>query len=199
MSKKSLDQLIESLKKEGIASAEHESRKIVEEAQQQARQIVRAAEEKKKSLLAEAEQEAQNIVSKGEAALRQAGRDYRIAVRNELLQLFRSVLETETRQAFTPDLMKTAIVKVIENVGSDVEVSLAPEFSQELAEYLQARLQAAENLPAIVADNSTLEGFSISQKDQGWSFAITPEEVAAALQNHLNPNWIAIIEQADSK
>lgn len=199
MSKKSLDQLIESLKQEGIASAERESQKILEEAQQQAQQIVRAAEEKRDSLLAEAEQEAQQIASKGEAALRQAGRDYRIAVRNELLQLFRNVLETETRQAFTPDLIKTAIVKVIENVGSDVEVSLAPEFSQELTEYLQARLQTSDNLATIVSDHSTLEGFTITQKDQGWSFAITPEEVAAALQNHLNPNWVAIIEQADSE
>ena len=196
MSDKTLDQLIESLKEEGIASAEREAEKIRDEARQQARQIVRDAEEKRATLLAAAEQEARQIVSKGEDALRQAGRDYRIAVRNELLQMFANVLAAETRQAFTPDLLKTAIVKVIENIGTEVEVALAPEFARELAEYLQARLQTAEYPVTVVAGSATLEGFSLNNSEQGWKYTITPEEVAGALQSYLNPTWIKIINPA---
>jgi V/A-type H+-transporting ATPase subunit E len=195
MSEKTLDQLIESLKTEGIASAEQESQKILAEARQQAQQIVQAAEEKKATLLAEAKQEAQDIVDKGEAALRQAGRDYSISVRNALLQLFQRVLEAETRREFTPDLMKTAIAKVIDNIDGAVEVTLAPEFAQELAEYLHARLQSSDEWVTIAAGNATLQGFSIAKKDQGWSYTISPEEVAAALQNYLNPNWVKIMQQ----
>lgn len=195
MSDKTLNQLIASLKSEGIASAEKESKKILEKAQLQARQIVQVAEEKRDTMLAEAEQEAQAVRSKGEVALRQAGRDYSISVRNELLNMFRAVLEAEIRQEFTPDLLKSAIVKVIENIGSEVELKLSPEFSKELAEYIHDRLKSSDKLVSIVEDNSVLNGFSIAQKDQGWSYAISAEEVAAALQNYLNQNWVKIFKK----
>ena len=195
MSDKTLDQLIASLKSEGIASAEQESRKILAEAERQARQIVQVAEEKRETLLAEAEQAARDITRKGEAALQRASRDYRISVRNELLQMFQAVLESETRQEFTPDLMKTAIEKVIENIGSDVEIRLSPEFSQELAAYVHARFNASESGVAVVEESSVLSGFSIAKKEQGWSYTISPEEVGAALQSYLSPNWVKIINQ----
>ena len=195
MSEKTLDQLIATLKTEAIEEAEKESQKILEKAKLEAQRIVQAAEEKRDALLAEAEQRAADILSKGETALRQAGRDYSISVRNELLQSFKTVLETETRREFTPDLLKTAIVKVIENIGSDVELNLSSEFSQELADYIHERLKSSDQLVAITKNNAVLSGFSVSQNDQGWSYTISPEEVATALQNHLNQNWINILQQ----
>lgn len=195
MSEKTLDQLIAKLKTEAIDEAEKASQKILEKAKQEAQQIVQTAKEKKATLLAEAEQEAADILSKGEAALQQAGRDYSISVRNELLHSFQAVLETEIGREFTPDLLKTAIVKVIENIGSDVELSLSSEFSQELADYIHDRLQSSDQLVTITKDNAVLHGFSVTKKDQGWSYSISPEEVANALQNHLNQNWINILQK----
>jgi V/A-type H+-transporting ATPase subunit E len=196
MSERNLDQLIASLKTEGIAAAEKESAKILEKAKLQAQQIVKAAEEKRSSMLAEAEQEAEALIKKGEAAFRQAGRDYSISVRNELLQMFQAVLEAETRQEFKPDLVKSAIVKVIENIGSEVELNLSPEFSQELSSYIHSQLKSSDTPVKVVENNTILKGFSIAQKDQGWTYTITAEEVAAALQNYLNPNWVKILQKA---
>lgn len=195
MSDKTLDQLIASLKAEAIDAAEKESEKILEEAKLQAREIVQAAEEKRDNLLAEARQKSQAILSKGESALRQAGRDCSISVRNELLRMFRAVLEAETRKEFTPDLLKTAIVKVIENIGRDVELKLSPEFLKELADYIHGRLKSSDQLVSIMEDNSTLKGFSITQKKEGWSYTISPEEVAEALQNQLSNNWVNILKK----
>jgi V/A-type H+-transporting ATPase subunit E len=195
MSEKSLDQLIASLKSEGIEMAEKESRKILETAKLEAKQIVKSAEAEKENLLAEAKQQAEAILNKGEAALRQAGRDYSISVRNELLNVFQTVLTEETRKEFTPELLKTAIVKVIENINSDVELTLSPDNYQELAAYIQERFKSSKKLISIVEDNTVLNGFSVTQKDQGWSYSISPEEVAAALQNHLNKNWIDILKK----
>lgn len=195
MSDKNLGQLIATLKSEAIEAAEKEAEKILTDAKAQAEKIVSGAETKRKEMLAEAKQEAADIKSKGEAALRQAGRDYSIAVRNELLQIFQSVLEAETRKEFIPDLMKNAIIKVIENIGGEVELKLSPAFSKELADYIHDRLKSSEKTVSIVEDNSVLNGFSISHKNQGWSYDISPEEVAGALQNHLNPNWLNILNQ----
>lgn len=194
MSDKNLDQLITLLKTEAIEVAEKESEKILEEAQLQAQKIVQAAEEKRDIMISEAEQEAQAILNKGESALRRAARDFNISVRNDLLKIFQAVFEKEIRNEFAPDLIKTAITKVIDNVGGEVELKLSKELSKELAEYIHSRLKSSEELVSIIEDNSVLNGFSITKKTQGWSYTVSPEEVAEALKSHLNNNWINILK-----
>lgn len=194
-----MDQLIASLKTEGIDAAKKEAEKILANALEQAEKIVIEAEKKREQLLVEARQEADAIINKGENALRQAGRDYSISVRNELLYIFHTVLEAETRKAFTPDLMKSAILKVIENIGSEVELRLAPDISKELAEHVHDRLQSSDKTVTMIEDNSVLNGFSVVQKDQGWHYDITPEEVAEVLYQHLTGNWIDIFKSETKK
>lgn len=195
MSDIALDQLIASLKAEAIDAAEKEQEEILINARLQAQQIIQAAEEKREALLAEAEEKAQGILNKGESALRQAGRDYSIAVRNELLHMFRVVLKAEVQKDFTPDLMKTAIVNTIESIGSDVKVKLSPEFSEELAEYIRERLQSSNQLVPTIEENAILKGFSITQEKEGWSYAISPEEVAEALYKYLSHSWVNILKK----
>ena len=194
MSDKNLGQLITSLKTEAIEAAEKESEKILEKARLQAQQTLEEAKEKRDRMIAEAEQEAQATISKGESALRRAARDFNISVRNDLLKIFQVVFEKEIRNEFAPDLIKTAITKVIENVGGEVELKISKELSKELADYIHNRLKSSEKLLSIIEDNSVLHGFSITKKDQGWSYTISPEEVAEALKNHLNNNWINILK-----
>jgi vacuolar-type H+-ATPase subunit H len=194
MSEKTLDQLIASLKTEAIDAAEKESERILEAANLQAEKILKTAEEERDTIISDAENKAQAILSKGESALRQAGRDFSISVRNELLKVFQAVLEKETRNEFTPDLIKTAIISVIENIGSDVELKFSKEFSSEMADYIHTRLKTSEKLVSTMEDSTLLNGFSVTKKDQGWSYTISPEEVAEALGNHLTNNWVKILK-----
>ena len=108
--------------------------------------------------------------------------------------VFQAVFEKEIRNEFTPDLLKTAITKVIENIGSDVELKLSKELSVELADFIHTHLKSSNELLSIIEDNSVLSGFSVAKKDQGWSYSISPEEVADALQKHLNSNWMFILK-----
>jgi vacuolar-type H+-ATPase subunit H len=194
MSENTLEQLIASLKTEAIDVAEKESKRILDTAKLRAKDILKAAEEKREIILSDAKKEARDIINKGNSALRQAGRDYSISVRNEILKIFQIVLQKETRHEFTPDLIKTAIIKTIENIGSDVELRFSKEVSDELADYIHTRFKATENHVSLIEDNNVLNGFSISKKDQGWSYSITPEEVAEALGKHLTNNWINILK-----
>lgn len=194
MSDKTLDKLISSLKSEAIDTAESESSKILEEARSQAQKILKGADEKREQILLDAEHEAQAIIRKGESALQQAARDLHIAVRNNLLQLFGAVLEKEIHNAFTPDLVKSAVVKVIENIGSDITLKLPGAFEQELADYIHQRLQTSDKLVSIIGDDSILAGFSITNTDEGWSYRISPEEIAELLQPHLIEKWVDVLK-----
>ena len=138
------------------------------------------------------EAEAAAIREKGEAALRQAGRDYSIVVRNELVSLLQKVLKAETQKAFSPDLMKETIGRLIEQVGSGVELRLPEEQLQEVADYIHHRLSASEAAVTTVADSSILSGFQLRQQEEGWTYTVSAEAVAEALQKHLNKKWLKI-------
>jgi V/A-type H+/Na+-transporting ATPase subunit E len=198
MSDKNLEQLIVSLKTEAIDAAEKKSESILEGANLRASKILQAAKAERDAIISNAEQEAQAILHNGRSALKQAGRDFVISVRNELLEIFQTVLEQETRQVFTPDLIKTVIISIIENIGSDVELKFSKEISSEMADYIHNRLKTAEKSVSIIEDNTLLSGFSITKKSQGWSYTISPEQIAEALGNHLNDNWIKILKNEAS-
>ena len=194
MSDKTLDQLIVSLKTEAIDEAEKASAKIIEEANLRSQGILDAARTTRDTMISEAENEARAIKEKGESALRQAGRDYSISVRNEILQIFQSMLESEVKEAFSPDLIKEAIVKVVDNIGQDVTLKLPSPMTAEIAEYIQSRVTAPETLVTVIEDNSILNGFSVASSDEGWSYSITPSAVSEALNAHLNSNWLKILK-----
>lgn len=196
MSEKSLDKLIESLKSEAIEAAEKESGEILEEARSQADKILKKAKEQREKILSDAQNEAQAIIQKGESALRQAARDLYISVRNDLLKLFQVVLEKEIRRDFTPDLLKSAVVKVIEHIGSDVELKLPEEFEQELADHIHQRLQSSSPV-SIIKEDSALKELTITKTDQGWSYRISPEEIAELLKSHLIGRWVHILKNEE--
>ena len=194
MSEKTLDKLITSLKTEAIDAAEKEAKKIVDAAKAQAQKIISNAEVQKKQLLDNAEKEAEETLNKGVGALKQAARDINVTVQNDLLKLLKTVLQDEINKAFTPDLIKSAVIKVIENVNSSVELKLPEDFEKELAEYVQKHLQTSGNLVTITKDDSMLKGFSVTKTDQGWSYHITPQEVAEILNGHLSNRWINVLK-----
>jgi V/A-type H+-transporting ATPase subunit E len=194
MSEIALDQLIAKLKKEAVEAAEKEQAEILAAARRQAEQIVTAAEEKSERLISEAEEQAQDILSKGKAALQQAGRDLSLSVRNDLLQMLAAVLKTEVEMEFTPDLIKRSVEKMIDQIGSEVEVRLPADHYEAVASYLQKQLQSSEQYITMVKQEEALKGFSLAHGKEGWAYAVTPEEVADAMYRYLSPHWVNVFK-----
>lgn len=199
MTENTLDKLIATLKSEAIEAADLKAKEILDKAQLQAQEITKEAEAKKAALLNNAEKEAQATLKKGEAALRQAARDLIISTQNDLLKLLKALLEQELETNFTPDLMEKAVLKVVENVGSGVTLVLPKNMETKLAEKIQKRLQASNNLVSITTDTTLLHGFSITKTDQGWSYHISPKEVAELLNAHLSPKWVNILKNESDR
>ncbi len=194
MNNQSLDRLIDSLKSEAIEAAEKESESIIQKAKVQAQEIVQQAEAKRDEILTQARQEAQTITNTGKSALHQAERDFTLTIRNDLLNLLGVVLEKEIQKEFRPDLLKEAIVKVVENIGADIELKMPQDFVEELSEYIHNQLQQSSEVVNITADNDRLKRLSIKKTDQGWSYEISPGEVSELLRNHLTGKWVEILK-----
>jgi F0F1-type ATP synthase membrane subunit b/b' len=194
MSDKTLDKLIAQLKSEAIDAAEKEAQRIIEEAKAKAKNIIKNAEVESQQLLLESKKEAKNTISKGESALKQSARDLKVAVKNDLLKLFEAVFEREVKQSFTPDLIKTAVLLVIDNIGNDIELKLPEDVEQELLDAIYEQLQVSDYSKSILKEKNLLKGFSITKTDQGWSYEITPQEIANILNEYLSQNWINILD-----
>lgn len=194
MSEQSLDKLISTLKSEAIEAAEKKEKEIIDRAKAKAEKIVREAESNKEQLLSEAEKEAEDIIKKGESALVQAARDVVLRVQNDLRKLFASVLEKDIQAAFDPDLVKKAVLQVLENLDEEIAIRIPPQLESELTDYIQKQVQASGNLATIAADDSLIRGFSVKKTKQGWSYQVTPEEVSTILSDHLSRKWASIIQ-----
>ncbi|MEL7122435.1 MAG: hypothetical protein AAFO07_23520 [Bacteroidota bacterium] len=198
MENNSLEKLIATLKTEAVETAEKESQKIIHSARLQAEKILEAAKAEKKKLISEAKHEAQGIISNGERALQQAARDLNISVRNQLINRFEQVLEKEIDQNFSSDLMKTAILKVVENIGSQqIQFQLPEQFATELAQYIHAQVQNAEETIKISTTFSKDNQLAITKTDEGWTYQIGPKEVATLLKSSLIEKWVEILNKID--
>jgi V/A-type H+-transporting ATPase subunit E len=193
MSEKTLDKLISTLKTEAIEAADKDAAKILQEAKAEAEKIMRDAEAKRDQMIEEATKEADATKEKGALALQQAARDLHVRLASELMEVLAQVLRDEVDSNFTPERIAKAVEQVIGNVGGDVQVGLPEEMKEGAAEDVIQRLQGMDGLNGVVKDASLLNGFSIAKTKEGWSYRITPEDVAAYLSAQLSPKWLAYL------
>jgi cell division septum initiation protein DivIVA len=197
MSKQSLDQLIASLKSEAIAEAEKEAQEVPDNARAKAQQIIREAQAESQQILAEAEKEAADIQYKGQSALQQAARDLSIGLKNDLLDLLGVVLQQEVQKEFQPALLREAIVKVVENIGGNVALSMPEAFVAELADGIHQQLNATGQKVDIRRDQTRLQHLLVKKTDQGWSYDISPEAVSQLLRTQLSSKWTELLKKVD--
>ncbi|MBT8270433.1 MAG: hypothetical protein KJO25_00165 [Bacteroidia bacterium] len=195
MSDNTLDELIAKVKSEAIDSAEKESHRIIEEAKQNAQQLLRNVEAEKDQLLNDAQSEADAILNKGKIALQQAARDVHISVKNDLLKVFRSVLETEVAASFTPELYTSVIKKIIDTLGGNTNITLPDKMEDQLIDAIRTKVaQPGKNI-GISKDEQLFSGLSITKTDEGWSYDITAEEVSELISQNLNRKWVDILNE----
>ena len=194
MSEKTLDNLIKTLKVEAIEAAEKEAAIILETARKEAQELLKHAEKEKEQIIDVAQKEAQSALEKGKSALRQAARDVNIALKNEIVQLLQTVLERNIEKNFTPELLKTAITTVIENIGSGIELSFSTDFKEDMANYVQRELQMSEKRITLLKEDGIKKGLSIAKTGKGWSFEVSTATIADLLSTQLNNEWNKLLK-----
>ena len=195
MSDKTLDQLIAQLKSEAIDTAEKEAQQIIDKAKTEAQQILNSAKEEREQILSESKKEADDIISKGESALKQSARDLNVSIKNDLLELFKAVLEKEIEKTFTSEMMISVVEKVVNTVGKDVTLKLPADMEQNVVDAIQKQVQTSGSSISILRDRELFSGLSIFKNEEGWSYQITPQEVAELLNTFLSKKWIEILNR----
>lgn len=213
-----LEALIARLRDDGVTAGRAEAERIVNEAEARARAIVDQAETSARAKLEATRKEVEGLRRGGEEALRAAARDTVLDLKGDLTRRFaEDVSKTVSNALRDEEMLKKMILAVVgrarEEGGVDrsaeVEVVLPravvglddlrrkPEELREgtLTHYVVAT--AGEMLRAGVsfgrADDDA-EGLRVKLHDRGVSVDLTDTAVAAAILEHLQPRFRALME-----
>lgn len=173
-----IQDLISSIKHEGITKAEEESAKIISEAQSKASEIVASAKAEAEKVLEDAKKEIEVLRQSAKVGAQQALRDAELSFKKEVENQVKKILKDSVRKSMDD----ASLAKLIAAVVSDQDVS---KLSAEVA-------SVSESLKGLLADmlSKGLEikpvkgisaGFRISSKDGSGFFDCTDEEIAQML------------------
>ncbi len=200
-----LKELIERINTEGVQSAEKKAQEIIRSAERKAEEILAQARREAEEMLARAKSEAAAFEASAREALKQAGRDLILKIRQQIEELFHSVVSQEVRGALTPKTVEESVVSLIKAWGergdaAGLEVLLPAEQGEKLKKALLSRLAEEvrqgvqfELLPGIGA------GFRLAEKQGAAYYDFTQDGISEFLFQYLNPRLSALLQEALGK
>ncbi|MDR2783889.1 MAG: V-type ATP synthase subunit E [Treponema sp.] len=196
-----LQELIDKIKKDGIASASEEAAKLKSKAEAEAKRVVEAAQKEAGAIIAAAKADAERTEKAGVAALEQASRNLTLAFKGEIQNLLDAIVKKETSKAYTEDVINAAlpdILKAWATKGSDALAVLVSEqdikkiegfFDEKLAGALKKGVE-------LKSDRNLSSGFRIAEKDGSAYYDFSADAVAELFGAYLNPHLAEILKTA---
>lgn len=195
-----LQEIIETIKNEGVKNAEARQQEIIDNANSKAQSIIEDAKKEAESIVSNAKAEAQKHEASGKAALQQAGRDLVLTVRSEIEKLFDKVVHEATGEALTGEKLADAIVAALSNwdeskVG-DLQLLLPEKSQKEVEEGLKKRLADAMKQGVEIKPVQSIQaGFRISTKDGSAYYDFSDEGIAEMLSAFVSPRLAELLQQ----
>ncbi len=197
-----LQELIDKIKKDGVASAEESAAKIIAEAEKKAASIISDAKEQASSIEKEAKAETERLQKAAEDAVKQASRNLLISFRDGINAELKAVVQDETAKAYSKELLEKLIPETVKAWASKSDAGeLAVLLSENDLAALEGGLkgalkdQIAKGLE-IKPDKTLQNGFRIGMKDGSAYYDYSAESVAELFSAYLNPKIAAIMDAA---
>lgn len=197
-----IQNLVDKIKKDGIASAEEQAAAIIGEAEKRAKAIVETAQADAAALLKKAETESERFAQASEAAVKQACRNALIAFQEGLVKALDSFIKTETNKAYTADVLKSLIPETVkgwlkEHTDDDLAVILSPANAKELEGALSGAFKKEiEKGIEIKSDTQLSGGFRIGIKDGSAYYDFSAEAVADLFSNYVSSRAARLLKDA---
>lgn len=197
-----LQELIDKIKKDGVASAESSAQQIVAEAEKKAAAIISEAEAKAEGIIKNAKSETERMEKASEDAITQAGRNLLISFRDGITGELSALIQEQTEKAYDKDLLKKLIPETVKawvakTDASDVSVLLPAKDLKALESNLKTALKAQISKGLEIKGDATLSsGFRIGTKDGSAFYDFSADEVANLFSAYLNPKTAELMKNA---
>ena len=183
-----IQDLINSIKKEGIDSATEESRKIIEEATRKAEAIVKEAEAEKEKMLSDGMRQLEKEKASFSESLKMAARDLSLSFRKEIEGKIQALLDEKVKNAFDEATLKELLTTVIEaEFKGDVVVTLPEDKRKNIASSLASELASQLERGVELSFSQSLQGgFKVAAKDGRAYIDLSDEETVKLLYPYIS-------------
>ena len=198
-----LKELIDQIKKDGVEVAENEAESIVSGAKEQAEKIIADAKAQAEKMIADAKNENAKTVRSGEDALRQAGRNLLISVRESVTRELKAIVSDNVNAVYSSDAFAKLVVSAVEAwagkpEADDISVVLNSGDLEKLEETLLAELKAKMLKGVTLKANNNFDGgFRIAVNNGAVYYDYSAEAVTDMLSNYLGPAVTALLKEAE--
>lgn len=197
-----LRELIDQIKRDGVATAEEEAKAIINAAQANAEKIVADVQAKAEKILSDAENETERMTKSSEDAIRQACRNILISFRESVSEELKTIIGDKVSAVYSSD----ALVKIIADaVGAfaknpdveDISVILNAEDLNRLEENALAALKEKMLKGVTLRANDNFDGgFRIAVNNGSAYYDYSEEAVVDMLSNYLSPKVTELLKEA---
>ena len=197
-----LQELIEQIKKDGVAAAETEAKAIVDSAQEKAEKIVADAKAQAEKILADAKSETERMTKSSEDAIRQAGRNLLISFRESVARELKSIIGENVNAVYSSESLAQLIINVVENWANkpdaeDIAVILSSDDLKNMEEVLLASLKDKMLKGVTLKANDNFDGgFRIVVNNGSAYYDYSTEAVVDMLSNYLSPKVTELLKEA---
>ena len=197
-----LQELIEQIKKEGVAAAEAEAKTIVDAAKAESEKIVADAQAQAEKILADAKAENERMTKSSEDAIRQAGRNLLISFRESVARELNAIVGENVTAVYSSDAFAQLIINAVECWANkpdaeDISVILNNENLKKLEETLLAAFKEKMLMGITLKANDNFDGgFRIAVNNGSVYYDYSDEAVVDMLSNYLSPKVTEFLKEA---
>ena len=173
-----IQDLVSSIRKDGIDAANAEAEAIISEAKKKAEMIIADAKAEAKNIQETSEKEINILKESAALSAEQAKRDAMLAFKNEVQAEFEKILSAKIKN----NLSDAALGKLIQAVVADEDVQNYSVEVAEVSDSLKAELaEEIKNGLEIKLTKSVRAGFRLAAKDGSGYFDCSDEEIMQML------------------
>lgn len=197
-----LQELIDKIKKDGVAAAEKESAKTIAESEKKAEKIITDAQEKAAEIIKNAKIEAEKTEKASDEAIKQAARNMLLSFKDSLIKEFEGIILEDTSKAMSKDVLAKVIPETVKEWAKNTDASgLSVLLSEADLKALEAGLknelkaQISKGME-VKADKSLSFGFRIGVNNGAAFYDYSAESLAEMFSTYLNPKVAALMNDA---
>lgn len=197
-----LQELIDKIKKDGVANAEQTAAQIIAEAEKKANSIIEDAHKKSDDMVKNAKSEISRLEKASEDAITQACRNMLLGFQDSLISKLDSIIQVETEKVFSGDVLKNLVSETVKAWSknadaSELSVLLSEKDCAELESGFKSALKTEiQNGLEVKTDKTLSSGFRIGIKNGAAYYDYSAESVAELFAAYLNPRVAEIMKNA---
>ena len=198
-----LGELIEQIKKEGVATAEAEAKAIVDAAKADAEKIIDEAKAQADKILNDAKSETERMTKSSEDAIRQSGRNLLISFRESVSRELKAIIGENVSAVYSSEALAQIIVNIVANWANkpdaeDIAVILNTQDLNRLEETILAALKEKMLKGITLKANDNFDGgFRIAVNNGSAYYDYSAEAVVEMLSNYLSPKVTELLKEAE--